>query len=498
MCCPALLKPLVAAVAFALAAGSAVAAPPSNVELVQLLEKLNQRVEKLEQRNAELERELRANRAQEAHAPAAADIEKRVQTLEAHQAHVEKSLESSTISENEPELTSRLKAVEMQSRTMQSIARKMDTLDGITAGVSFSTVVQKPYGVKDSGSQLSYRGDAFVSLPLSPIGDIEHKLFAQFRLGQGNGLNGLATFSRPNATAFHIDGGLRPDDAVPLLAQAWYEANIPLPLGGYKPHSKETLGLAVGKMDPFVFFDQNAAAGDEARQFLNVVFVHNPLLDAGGDIGVDANGFTPGLRLSYQNAAAKPETWRISLGMFGAGDKGSNYQRTLAKPLVMLQAETEQRMFGGLAGTYRLYAWRNPQSAHFDDTVTEPERHTGWGISADQRVGDGITLFGRYGQQMQGHVRFDRALTLGAEFNGSYWNRGGDSIGLASGLLRTSQDYRDFAQVAGNERVAELYYRYRINKQVELSPSLQYIGNPGGDNNADAIKILGLRAQINY
>jgi hypothetical protein len=78
-----------------------------------------------------------------------------------------------------------------------------------------------------------------------------------------------------------------------LLAQAWYQATIPLPLGGFKPASKQSLEVTVGKMDPFVFFDQNAAAGDEARQFLNSVFVHNPLLDAGGDIGVDANGFAP-------------------------------------------------------------------------------------------------------------------------------------------------------------------------------------------------------------
>jgi high affinity Mn2+ porin len=186
------------------------------------------------------------------------------------------------------------------------------------------------------------------------------------------------------------------------------------------------------------------------------------------------------------------------MGVFGAGKSGANYERTLSKPMVMVQAETEQRLFGGLAGNYRIYAWRNAQASHFDANIVAPERHNGWGLSADQRLGDGITLFGRYGQQMQGHVRFDRALTLGAEVNGSYWNRGGDSLGLAAGLLRSSQDYRNATAFSGNERVAELYYRYRINKQFELSPNLQYIGNPAGDGSADAIKILGLRAQINY
>ena len=249
-------------------------------------------------------------------------------------------------------------------------------------------------------------------------------------------------------------------------------------------------------MDPFVFFDQNAAAGDETRQFMNAAFVHNPLLDAGGDIGVDANGFAPGFRLSYYNFENKPQSWRVSLGVFGAGARGSNFQRSLAQPMVMLQAETEQRLLGGLPGNYRIYAWRNPQAAHFDGS--EPERHGGWGLSADQRVGDGMTLFGRYGHQLQGNVRFDRALTLGAEFNGSYWSRGGDSLGVAAGLLKSSREYRDFAAVGTAEHVAELYYRYRINKQFELSPNFQYIGNPGGDSAADAVKILGLRAQLIY
>jgi high affinity Mn2+ porin len=485
------LKPLALAAALLCAAGSAGAAP-AQADLAKLLEKLNQRVERLEQRNAELERELRAGRAVQVAAPAS-DVEKRVQTLEKQQEQLARSLESDAISENEPELAMRLKAVESQSQGMLAAARKVEALDGISAGLSLSTVAQRSSG---TGSQLSYRADAYVSLPLEPVGDIQHKVFAQFRMGQGAGLNDmLSSYSVPNATAFQL-GSLPNDDAVAVLAQAWYQADIPLPFGGFAPRSKQTLEVNFGKMDPFVFFDQNAAAGDETRQFLNAVFVHNPLLDAGGDIGVDANGFTPGFRLSYYNFEDKPEAWRVSLGVFGAGARGSNYQRSLTQPLLMLQAESEQRFFGGLAGNYRVYAWRNPQASHFDGT--EPELHSGWGVSADQRVGDGVTLFGRYGHQMQGNVRFDRALTLGAEVNGSYWNRGGDSVGLAAGYLKSSRAYRDVAAVGSAEQVGELYYRYSINKQFDLSPSFQYIGNPGGDDAADAVKILGLRAQLTY
>lgn len=491
------LTPRALAATLLIAAGASHAAPPAQSDLVKLLEKLNQRVERLEQRNADLERELRDARKPQQPATAT-NVEKRLQALEQQQDSIAKGLETDTISEKEPELTSRVKALEARTQGMHTATKKVDALDGVSAGLSLTTVAQKPSKSSGTGSQLNYRGDAFVSVPLDPIGDIEHKVFAHFRLGQGTGLNEIATLSKPNANAFQLRYGLSPDDSVALLAEAWYQADIPLPFGGFKPQSKEKLEVTFGKMDPFAFFDQNAVAGDEARQFLNVVFVHNPLLDAGGDIGVDANGFTPGVRLSYVNASQKPESWRVSIGVFGAGEKGSNYQRSLSTPLVMLQAETEQRILGGLAGNYRIYAWSNPSANHFDENIIDTERHSGWGVSVDQRIGDGMTLFGRYGHQVDGNVRFDRALTLGTELNGSYWNRGGDAIGLAAGWLKTSRDYRNFAAVGNVEQIGEVYYRYRISKQFELSPSFQYIGNPGGDHTAEAIKILGLRAQLSY
>ena len=91
---------------------------------------------------------------------------------------------------------------------------------------------------------------------------------------------------------------------------------------------------------------------------------------------------------------------------------------------------------------------------------------------------------------------------MGAEANGSYWSRGGDSLGLALGWLRTSDAYRAFqsAGVAhpGSERVAELYYRFRVGKQFELSPSLQWMSSPGGDADARSQRVLGLRSQFTF
>ena len=501
------LHPLALACAamFALPAHAAT----SQEEMLRLLEKMNTRLEQLEKRNAELEKQVKS--------PAAPALESRIRTLEESQARISEGLDSDRISENEPELTSRLKAVEKDALAVKKAAKKIDALDGLKAGMSLTTVAQRPSGLpqntSDGNSQLNYRADVTVELPFSPIGNVDQKVFAHIRIGQGQGLNApmsaLGAFaSAPNAVAFRASGA-NPDDSVAILGQAWYQASIPLPFGGFKPRSREKLEITFGKMDIFGFFDQNAAAGDEGRQFLNSAFVHNPLLDAGGQIGVDANGFQPGFVASYLNETSKPETWRLSLGVFGSGPRGANYQRTLASPLLIAQAETSRKFLGGLTGNYRAYTWQRSQGNELDGTTAH---HAGWGLSADQKIGDGLTLFGRYGQQMSGKVRFDRALTLGSEINGSYWSRGGDSLGIATGFLRASGAYHDaglrtldvngdgISDIAytpgGSEKLAELYYRYRISKQFELSPNFQYITGLGGNADAASVKIVGLRAQL--
>jgi hypothetical protein len=486
---------IAAALAAAGLASPSLAAPAD----AATLEKILARMEKLEARNSELEKEVKLLKA---------DSEK-----------VAQALDSDRISENEPELTWRLKAVEKDALNMKKAAAKIDALDGLKAGVSLTTVAQKPYGLpngtKDDNSQLSYRADVTVELPLKPIGDIEQKVFGHFRMGQGLGLNtpfsNLGLFaSAPNATAFRVSG-IDPDNSVALLAEAWYQASIPLPFSGFKQHSREKIELTFGKMDIFGFFDQNTAAGDESKQFLNSVFVHNPLLDAGGEVAVDANGFQPGFIGAYVNETDKAQPWRVALGFFGAGERGASYQHSFNAPLTMLQVEKQLKLFGGLTGNYRAYAWHRGDVTELDGV--HKASHNGIGASINQRVGDGVTLFGRYGQLIKGELPFDRALSVGAEFNGSYWGRAGDTIGIGGAWMHSSSDYHrlggsgdligdgsgvfTFAP-SGAEKVAEIYYRYRISPQFDISPDFQWIGRPGANPDAGSVKVLGVRANVAF
>ncbi|MBK6400858.1 MAG: carbohydrate porin [Rhodocyclaceae bacterium] len=438
-----------------------------------------------------------------------ARLAERIAALENQNRELEKALATERISEKEPEVVTRLKAVEFQALSMQKQARQIEALEGISVGASITGVAQKvshggtPGGERES--RASYRGDLSVTLPGGEMGDIEGSIFTHVRLGQGNGVGLRPSYtSGPNTLAFQKGEG--PDDSFAILAQAWYQLKVPLPRDGIKADSREHIHLSFGKIDPFVFFDQNAAADDESAKFMNNAFVHNPLLDSGGDIGADAHGFSPGAIVQYVNEKQKGSEWLLSLGVFGSGP-GANFSGSLSAPLVIAQAETHARL-NYLPGSYRLYAWHNGRAPGYDGVK---RRHAGIGASVDQKVADDLTLFGRYGHQLNGQVRFDRAVTVGAELAGSDWGRAADGLGFALGALRTSPDFRmdsatvdaegdgnpDFGyRATGWEKQAELYYRYKVNSKFELTPDFQLIQRPAGNGTTQSIKVIGLRAKI--
>ena len=436
----------------------------------------------------------------------------RIENLERQNKEMEQALTTERLSDKEPEIATRLKAVEFQTLSMQKQARQIEALEGITVGASLTGVVQK-VGAGDTASgtdetRANYRGDVSVTLPGGEIGNAEGKIFGHFRFGQGSGIGLRPTYtSSANTTAFEV-GSTPADDSFGILAQAWYQLKIPLMDDGMKTNAREHLHLTAGKIDPFVFFDQNAAADDESARFMNNAFVHNPLLDSGGDIRADAYGFAPGAIVQYVNERQKGAEWGLSLGAFASGP-GANFTGSLAGPLVIAQAETAVR-FNYLPGNYRAYLWHNGRGNGYDGIE---RMHAGIGFSVDQKLTDEVTLFGRYGHQLKGKVRFDRALTLGGELDGNLWGRGADSLGLALGALRTSADFRndsptvdanadavpDFGyQASGAEQQLELYYRFKLNSHVELTPDLQWIRQPGGNAGAATVKVFGLRAKLGF
>lgn len=346
----------------------------------------------------------------------------------------------------------------------------------------------------------NYRGDVALSLPGGEFGGTEGSLFVHVRFGRGGGISPRRGFgASANTTAFQASGTAGAEAPFAVLAQAWYRFTVPLARAEPAPGAKRHLEFNAGKMDPFVFFDQNAIADDETMRFANNAFVHNPLLDSGGDVGADAHGFTPGLRLAWRDESAAARSWALSLGVFGTGD-AARFAGSSGRPFVIVQAEVSPP--GPRPGNYRLYAWHNGNSAALDG-ARQP--HAGWGASVDQRVDDSLRLFGRCGQRLRGHGGFDRALTLGLELGGHAWQRPADGVGFALAWLPSSGAWREATAAdesliggaaRGAERVAELYWRWQVSGRLQWTTDLQWTGRPAGDPATPGYWVAGLRVRV--
>jgi high affinity Mn2+ porin len=156
------------------------------------------------------------------------------------------------------------------------------------------------------------------------------------------------------------------------VAQAWYQLEVPFT----ERNVLRKTTFTVGKIDPFVFFDQNAIADDETRHFANNVFVHNPLARLGGRRGCRSLWLRAGRRLppmktfQRQVHALGRVPGRLWVGR-GASFSGSN-----GKPLVIAQAWVSPRI-NALPGTYRAYAWSNARAA----ILTTAKRATAVSVS---------------------------------------------------------------------------------------------------------------------
>jgi high affinity Mn2+ porin len=435
-----------------LASAPCLAEPATDITL--LLQSMQERLTRLEARNTELERRLAAPK--------------------------------------DEALAARVEDVESELLSLRKKPDPLAKFAGFSAGASLTMVAQSASGNGSGNSQLSARADIEVEMPGGSIGAAEGKLFAHFRAGDGDGV-APATFATPNATAF--------GNNAPVLMQAWYQLDIPVGAAGGNLGQIE---VTAGKIDPFGFFDGNNVSDDESEAFLNLAFVHNPLLDAGGDIGVGTHGASPGLRLAYVGDINGGNHVTASLGVFGAGT-GADYGNSFHKPFSIAQLEYAGKTFAGLEGAYRLYAWNNAQAfdqvndldgnGEFDDTR---EKHAGWGISLDQKVGADTTLFARYGRSSKGTLAFDRAVTLGGQLTGKRWGREHDRLGLAYGWLASSAEMKAANPGFGSEKIAELFYVWQANEQFHLAPSVQWISQPGGDPAAKDITVLGLRAKAAF
>ena len=291
------------------------------------------------------------------------------------------------------------------------------------------------------------------------------------------------------------------------------------------------------------YFNATTMANNETSQFLNTSFVN--------DISWRLNFIGPSTLLVAERQLFRGKAFlRGSAGIISLasrdyfGGYGGNYEAQLGHHLF------------GKEGNVRAGFWNfNFRAGSPQPYITPPElspsgllailpggsptqsNPSGFYANFDQRIWKNIGLWGRYalndkqlGEVFLGGLLSSRqSWSVGLEIPMAsfFKKRPDDVIGLAygqiapynrgvytpatpafvglDGVRSTTLDQVNAALAAtspGNrsadEKVVEAYYRYHLNKNVSISPDVQYYWNPGGTAPSPGIFVLGSRLNVTF
>ncbi len=157
---------------------------------------------------------------------------------------------------------------------------------------------------------------------------------------------------------------------------------------------------------------------------------------------------------------------------------------------------------GPLPGAYRVGLWYDPQPKERLDGRGSERDDVGFYLSLDQLVlketadpddAQGLGLFARYGWADSDVNEIRCFWSVGLQYQGLMPGRDHDVLGFGVAQGRLS---RQAGFSADHETALELYYNAWLTPWLSLSPSVQYIANPGGAVNVDDAVVVGLRAAL--
>ncbi len=312
-------------------------------------------------------------------------------------------------------------------------------------------------------------------------------------------------------TVFGIGGG-GPRRAMEIV-EYWYE------------HAFENgLNIRAGKIDLTggfecrgcpVSFDGNSYANSSSSQFNNGALGNNPTIPFPAQ-GVGAVAFynptdlwyaSIGVADSQDSAASGSRRADIGKAGIGKGFHDEDVYLYITEFGVTPQIDSAN---GPMQGAYRFGLWNDPQGASTTNGTKNIEDNVGYYLSFDQMVckensdpedGQGAGVFFRYGYADSKAYDINNFFSVGFQYQGLIDGRDDDVLGVGWAYGAMSDNSKT-AYTDEYEAVWEAYYNIAVSPWLNISPSIQYVQNPGArqdlgstENNHDSI-ILGIRAQV--
>lgn len=246
----------------------------------------------------------------------------------------------------------------------------------------------------------------------------------------------------------------------------------------------------IGKIEIKDLFDSSAVAHCEKSQFFAEPFVHN--------LAVPWPKHGLGIRVLYEPS----DFWYIqaAIGDAQADKRETGFRTTFHdEDYFFSVAEVGVRPnLLNLPGTYRFLIWYDPQDKSYLDGSGHSKRDDlGFALSFDQKITSKTTAFFRYGWADDKVNELEDFISVGGQIEGLIEGRDKDTFAVAyarggrsAGGL-SSQDARQIDLV-------EAYYRIKVNDNLSITPSVQFVMNPGGLKGESAATVFGVRSRYKF
>ena len=281
----------------------------------------------------------------------------------------------------------------------------------------------------------------------------------------------------------------------------------------------------VGKMAVSDDFDKNRYSNSTRTQFMDWSLWNN----SAWDFAADTRGYTNGVVIAFVD-----KTWEVRYGLyqmpFLANGQTLDSIRDAASSNVELTLHPTPDSWVLRALVYynvaRMGVYRDAiavaaRTGQVPNIVADdrPGRHKiGFGINAEIPLNDaGDTgIFARYGwndgaTESFAFTEVDRNLQIGGQLSGAHWGRAHDHVAVACVIDGLSSDHRDYLAAGGSgfllgdgrlrygtERIVEAYYSFQVMPHVWLSPDVQFIQNPGYNQDRGPAKFASIRLHLEY
>jgi porin len=267
------------------------------------------------------------------------------------------------------------------------------------------------------------------------------------------------------------------------------------------PFFSNKLTWMIGKLDFTWIFDASEYADDECCQFLNLVFVNDPTIPFPQQ-GLGVVLIWDITDRWYLMGGAQDAQADCREAGFDTTFGGEDYFFYDLENVVGIELEGAN---GPMEGTYRSGMWIDDQDKERFSDGRMHRSDTGIYTSCDQMIykenadiedTQGLGIFFRYGWADSKVNEVTNFWSVGLQYQGLFESRDEDILGMGFAHGTFSNNAIDY--VEDYESVFEVYYNAQLTPWLNLSPSIQYVTNPGGAENIRDAVILGLRVRMEF